>query len=230
MTQRADARIAGTAYLSYIVFTMASVTIYGKATAGDGITQQLSSLSHMISQARVTVLLDLLQIVCALTLAVTLYRLTKVVNATLAMLAMMFRVGEGLIGSLPILSKLELMRLATDNSTDAARAQLFGNYIFNRPDALFSEFCFVVGGFVFAYLFLRGRLIPALLAWIGVASIGIQLVCVPLHMAGFISGSIVDWLWLLVMAYEIPLGLWLIIKGVRDTSAQTLKREVPVEV
>ena len=228
MSQRAEARIAGVAYLSYIVFTMASVTIYGKATAGDGIAQQLSSLSHMISQARVTVLLDLLQTVCALTLAVTLYRLTKVVDPTLALLAMMFRVGEGLIGSLAILSKLEFMRLATGNTMDAASTQLFGNYIFNRPAGQFSEFCFVVGGFVFAYLFLRGRLIPTLLAWIGVVSIGIQLVCVPLHIAGFIGGSIVDWLWLLVMAYEIPLGFWLIIKGVKDANVETLKCEVLV--
>lgn len=220
MTKGAVAKTAGVAYLSYIVFTMTSVMLYGKATSGDGVTQQLSNLSHMIVQVRVTVLLDLLQVVCALVLAVTLYRLTKVVESTLAMLAMMFRVGEGLIGSLSILGKLELMRLATGNIMDAASTRLLGSYIFNRPDALFSEFCFVAGGFIFAYLFLHGRLIPTLLAWIGVVSIGIQLICVPLNMAGFISGSIVDMLWLLVMAYEIPLGFWLIIKGVKDANVR----------
>jgi uncharacterized protein DUF4386 len=220
VTQRAEARTAGFAYLSYIVFTMSSTMIYGKATAGDGVMQRLSSLSQMISQVRVTVLLDLLQVVCALVLAVTLYRLTKVVDPTLAMLAMMFRVGEGLIGSSSIVSKLEVMRLATGSTMDAASARFFGNYIFNRPDELFSEFCFVVGGFVFAYLFLRGRLIPTLLAWIGVVAIGIQMVCVPLHTAAFIGRATVDMLWLVILAYEIPLGFWLIIKGVKNSDAQ----------
>lgn len=192
--------------------------------------QRLSGLSQMIFQVRVTVLLDLLQVVCALVLAVTLYRLTKVVDPTLALLAMMFRVGEGLIGSSSIVGKLEIMRLAMNSSMDAAGIQLFGNYIFNRPDELFSEFCFVVGGLIFAYLFLRGRLIPTLLAWIGVIAIGIQTVCVPLHTAGFIGRSTVDMLWLLILAYEIPLGFWLIIKGVKHVNAQPLNQGVLVRL
>ena len=230
VTQRAEAKTAGFAYLSYIVFTMSSTIIYAKAAAGDGATQQLAGLARMISQVRITVLLDLLQVVCALVLAVTLYRLTKIVDPTLALLAMMFRVGEGLVGSLAILSKVELMRLATAKTTDSAIARIFGDYIFNRPDQLFSEFCFVVGGFIFAYLFLRGHLIPSLLAWIGVVSIGIQMVCVPLQIAGFMSSSVVDLLWLAVMAYEIPLGIWLIVKGVKDSNALALKRELLVDL
>lgn len=220
MTQRAEARLAGFAYLSYIVFTMSSTMTYGRAIAGDGVAQQLSSLSHMIFQARITVLLDLLQVVSALVLAVTLYRLTKVVDPTLALLAMLFRVGEGLLGSLSILDKVQLMHLATvvtGNTTDAAGARLLGNYILNRPDELFSEFCFVIGGFIFAWLFLRGRLIPSLLAWIGVVSIGVQIVCVSLNIAGFMSVSVVNLIWLLIMTYEIPLGLWLIVKGVKTS-------------
>jgi hypothetical protein len=151
MTQRAEARTAGYAYLSYIVFTMSSITLYSKAIAGNGPFQQLSSLSRMISTARVTVLLDLLQIVCALVLAATLYRITKGVDATLALVAMSFRLGEGLLGSLPLLGKLELMQLATAataNVGDATGYTLLENHIFNRPDQQFSEFCFVVGGFI----------------------------------------------------------------------------------
>ncbi|WP_260704660.1 DUF4386 domain-containing protein [Edaphobacter flagellatus] len=219
MTQRADARAAGIAYLSYIVFTMSSSIIYGKATAGDDVAQQLSNLSQMLLSARVTILLDLLQVLCALVLAVTLYRLTKTFAPSLALFAMMFRVGEGLFGALPILSKLELIRLVSTHAlnADAAGYSLLANYILSRPDEQFSEFCFVVGGFVFAYLLLRGRMIPSWLAWIGVITIGVQMICVPLHMAGFVKGSIVNLLWMPILAYEIPLGFWLIFKGVEDS-------------
>jgi hypothetical protein len=216
MTQRADARMAGYAYLSYIVFTMSSSILFAKATRGENISQTLSNLSHMISTARVTVLLDLLQVVCALVLAATLYKLTKAVNPTLALLSMLFRVGEGLLGSLPLLSKLELMRLATTPAVGAANAPTYlslANEVLHRPDDGFSQFCFVVGGFLFAYLFLRGRLIPRWLAWIGVVTIGVQLIFVPLHIASMVPGVIVNRLWMPILLYEVPLGIWLIAKG-----------------
>ncbi len=216
MTQRTEARIAGCAYLAYIVLAMSSSILFGRATAGDTISQTLATLARMIWTARVTVLLDLLQPVCALVLAVTLYKLVKVVDPTLALLAMVFRLGEGLLGSLPILSKLELMQFATppaDHSAGALSSLALGSEILHRPDSGFSEFCFVIGGFLFAYLFLRGRLIPRWLAWIGVVTIGAQMICVPLRIATILPASIVNWLWFPILFYEVPLGIWLIARG-----------------
>ena len=215
MTLRNDARLAGVLYLSYFVFTMASVIIYGNAVTGADILQRLTSMSRTLTEVRVTVLFDLLQVICALGLAVTLYRLTNGVDKTLAMIAMLFRVGEGLLGTTSIAGKLQLMRLAAQVQDHAADATLLGNYVSIRPDAEFSEFCFVIGGFLFAYLFLRGRLIPSLLAWIGVITIGLQVICLSLQIAGFVDESIVDKIWFLILCYEIPLGIWLIVKGVK---------------
>jgi hypothetical protein len=134
---------------------------------------------------------------------------------------MICRVGEGLLASLPILSKLEILRLAT--LTDSAKALSFGASIFavaeevwQRPDASFSEFLFVSDGFTFSFLFLKGRLIPLWLAWVGVITIGAQAVCVPLHVAGYLTGSVVEALWMAIMFYEVPLGVYLIWKGVSE--------------
>ena len=231
MTHRSDSRLAGYAYLSYVVFTMTSSILYGKATAGENDSQSLASLVRLISQARITVLLDLLQIVCAVVLAVTLYRLVSRVNPTIALLAMFFRLGEGLLGSFPLLSKLELMRLAMNPSTASANASSvlsLASEILHRPDDGFSQFCFVVGGFMFAYLFLRGRLIPRWLGWIGALTIGMQLICVPLHIAMMIPGSVVDMLWMPILLYEVPLGIWLIVKGTPNTddSVPDVKRDI----
>ena len=229
MTQRTDARMAGVAYLSYIVFAMSSSILFAKSAAGNDISQKLSTLARMISTARITVLLDLLQTVCALVLAVTLYQLVKRVNPTLALLAMFFRVGEGLLGFLPLLSKLELMRLATTatvGSVNAAANLSMANELLHRPDEVFSEFCFVVGGFLFSLLFLRGRLIPRWLAWIGVLTIGAQLICVPLHVATLLPGSIINGMWLPILLYEVPLGIWLIGKGAESPQSAPLPAQI----
>ncbi len=194
---------------------MSSGVLFGKATAGADTSQTLSTLARMIWTARATVLLDLLQPVCALVLAVTLYRLVRAVNPTLALLAMLFRLGEGLLAALPILGKLELIQLATAPVAGPRSAfdLALGNELLHRPDEGLSQFCFVVGGFLFACLFLRGRLIPRWLAWTGVVTIGAQLICVPLHIATMIPGSIVNWMWFPILLYEVPLGIWLIAKG-----------------
>jgi hypothetical protein len=218
MTQRNDARLAGYAYLLYIVFAMSSSLLFARAVAGEDTAHRLSSLARMVWTARLTVLLDLYQTVCALVLATTLYSLVKTVNPTLARLALLFRVGEGLLAALPTLSKLELMQLVANRSNSSANAATdlsLASELLHRPDSGFSEFCFVVGGFLFAWLFLRGQLIPRPLAWIGVITIGAQLICVPLHIAMMVPGSVENALWLPILLYEVPLGIYLIAKGTR---------------
>jgi hypothetical protein len=36
----------------------------------------------------------------------------------------------------------------------------------------------------------------------------------PLQLAGFLAGPVTQFMWLPMAAFEIPLGLWLLIKGV----------------
>ncbi len=218
MTQRAEGKLAGYAYLAYIVFAMSAAVLSGKTTAGADISHMLSTLRSHMALAQVTVLLDLLQIVCAVVLAVTLYRLSRTVDTTLALLAMAFRFGEGVAGFMPLLGKLELMKLATASNplcANSAGCLAIAGEIFNRPDDRFGQFCFVVGGFLFAYLLLVGRLIPRWMAWTGVITIGLQLVCVPLYVATLLPGRVVNWLWFPILLYEVPLGIWLIRRGVR---------------
>ena len=217
VNERAQARLAGLTYLAYIVFTMTSSILYGKATSGTDASQTLSALLGHLQVARLTVLLDFAQIICALVLAATLFRLTEPIDKTLSLLAMLFRVGEGLLGFLPLTTKLELMNLATRQGIgpqDTSRAA----ELLAKPDLGPSEFCFVVGGTIFAVLLLRGRLIPRWLAWIGVITIGAQTACVPMHIAGYLPGNVVEAMWMAIMLYEIPLGFWLIVKGVRSTT------------
>ncbi len=215
MTQRAESRLAGIAYLAYIVLAMSAAVLSGKTMGGADTSQRLATLRSMLSIAQVTVLLDLLQIVCAVVLAVTLYRLSRTVNITVALLAMTFREG---ITVFPLLGKLELMRLATASNPSCASSAgclAIAGEVFTRPDDLFGQFCFVVGGFLFAYLLLVGRLIPRWMAWTGVITIGLQLLCVPLYVATLLPGKVVSWLWFPILLYEVPLGCWLTFQGIQ---------------
>jgi hypothetical protein len=80
---------------------------------------------------------------------------------------------------------------------------------------LVSALFFAVGSTLFAWLFLRGRMIPVPLAWLGVVGSALLVVGLPLQLAGFLSGLVTQLMWVPVAVFELTLGPWLLIKGVR---------------
>ncbi|PYQ10644.1 MAG: DUF4386 domain-containing protein, partial [Acidobacteria bacterium] len=53
------------------------------------------------------------------------------------------------------------------------------------------------------------------LAWLGVVASVLLVVVLPLQLAGFLGGGqITSLMWLPMLAFEVPLALWLLIKGV----------------
>jgi hypothetical protein len=57
-------------------------------------------------------------------------------------------------------------------------------------------------------------MIPVPLAWLGVVASVLLLVALPLQLAGFLRGPLTSFVWLPMLAFEVPLALWLLIKGV----------------
>jgi hypothetical protein len=85
---------------------------------------------------------------------------------------------------------------------------------------------FAVGSTLFAWLLLRGRLIPVALAWLGVLASLLLVVIIPLQHAG-LFGSATKWsssltwlMWMPCLVFEIALALWLLIKGVANGTAK----------
>ena len=216
MTRRTNARIAGLTFLAYIAAGIASMVLFGQATSGEGIAAKLAGIAQHATDLRVVVMLDLLQCFSALVLAVTLYVITREQDPDLAMLGLTCRVGEGVLGATGIPSTLGLLWLATATGADApdtGAAHALGAYLLRGEVALTASF-FAVGSMLFAYLLLRGRMIPIPLAWLGVVASALLVVGLPLKLAGVLRGPITSLLWLPMLAFEVPLGLWLLIKGV----------------
>lgn len=152
----------------------------------------------------------------ALVLGVTLYAITRDEDADIAMLGMLCRVGEGLIGAASIPNSLALLWLGTNTSANAAQneaTQLLGAYLLHG-DMAFTATFFAVGSALFSYLLLRGRMIPRPMAWLGVIASILLVLVLPLQLAGFLRGPITSLVWLPMLAFEVPLGLWLLIKGI----------------
>jgi len=216
MTRTTNARIAGFTFLFYIAVGITSLLLSSRAASGGGIAAELAGIAQHATAVRVSVLIDLSCCFSALVLGVTLYAITREQDPDLAMLAMACRVGEGVIAAIGIPSTLGLIWLATATGADApdpAAARALGAFLLRGNMALTATF-FAVGSTLFSYLLLRGRMIPTPLAWLGVAASVLLVVALPLELAGFLRGPVVSFVWLPMLAFEVTLALWLLIKGV----------------
>ncbi|MDL1894649.1 DUF4386 family protein [Anaerolineae bacterium CFX7] len=87
-----------------------------------------------------------------------------------------------------------------------------------------SAIYFAAASLLFAWLLLRGRMIPVPLAWLGVIASALLVVILPFQLAGLFGGAMLwsssgTWLvWLPMLVFEVVLALWLLIKGVHVES------------
>jgi hypothetical protein len=218
MTRITNARIAGVTFLAYIAAGITDMRLNARATTGTDVAEKLASIAQHADDVRYSLLLGIVEIFCALVLAVTLYTITRDEDSDLAMLAMVCRVAEGVIGALSVPATLALLWLATAAGTDApdrAAVHALAAYLM-RDGVAFTATFFAVGSTLFAWLLLRGHMIPVVLGWIGVCASVLLVICLPLQLVGFLRGSLTQWMWLPMFFFEVPLALWFLIKGVAE--------------
>ena len=220
MTRRTNARVAGITYLAYIAVAFPGMVLFDKATSGTGIAAKLAGIAQHASDVRLDVALSLASCFAALVLAVTLYGITRDVDSDLAMLALTCRVGEGVLGGISLVATLGLLWLATAtgaDAPDAAAAHALAAFLLKVPgwNMTIAATFFAVGSTLFSWLLLRGRIVPAPLAWLGVFASILDVIAVPAPLLGFrfLTGPAEWFIWLPMLAFELTLGLWLIIKG-----------------
>jgi hypothetical protein len=217
MTRKTNSRIAGIAFLFYIAAGILSMVLSGRASGGTGIAAKLARISGHVTEMRLAYLLAFATAFAALSLGVTLYALTRDEDSDLAMLAMMCRVAEGVVGvSLP--STLILIWLATTTgpgAPDPAAAQAIGAFLLRLEGStsLIAATLFAVGSTIFCWLLLRGRMIPVSLAWLGVVASVILVLALPFQLAGFFGGLFAQLMWIPMAVFEVVAAGWLIIKG-----------------
>jgi Domain of unknown function (DUF4386) len=226
-TRTTNASVAGFTFLLYIEVGIAQMFVAGGATGGNGTAAKLASIAQHAPQVRINVVLGLLTCFAALVLAVTLYRITRDQGPSLAMLALTCRVGEGVIGGIFIPTTLGLLSLATAapaNAPDTAAAQVLGSFLLTARawNPIIAATFFAVGSTLFSYLLLRGRTVPVPLAWLGIVASVLLVVGLPAQLAGVLTGPLTSYMWLPMAAFEVPLALWLLIKGVAMPAARNV--------
>ena len=126
----------------------------------------------------------------AVILALTLFVVTRMEQPVVAALGMIFRLAEGVLEP-----ALDLTGISV-----------------SRP-SLVEATLFAMGSTFFCWLLLRGRMLPRGLGWTGVVASVILVVGLPLQLGGLLGAPLTTLMWMPMLAFEVPAGLWLLAKG-----------------
>lgn len=147
-------------------------------------------------------------------LSVALYHLLKGINQPRALAALLCRFGEAMMGMLTVIGSILTLHMINGHySADILQNTV--SIIFEIQDALMSILMvFIgVGSIIFLHLFYHSRYIPRWLSVFGIvafAFVALESLVVLLHpMQAWVFPG------LAAILFEIIIGLWLMIKGVK---------------
>lgn len=223
MNRRNYARLAGFTFLFYIANGIADMIVSGRVRSGPTTAAKLANIAQHVQLARLGTFLTFLTAVDALVLGLALYAITRDTEPDLALLALLFRVGEGIVGAVAALKSASIIEFATRCVPSAGTDVLtvVGASLLYGGGATVGATLFAIGSTIFAYLFVRNGRIPAWLAWLGIVSSLILVVALSLQMAGVAQTGAAFWIWMPMLVYEVVLGFLLLIKGDRIDAGST---------
>jgi hypothetical protein len=213
-------RIAGLVFVTLILLFMLSNTYVTTNILVDG--NDAATVENIVNNEvrfRISLACEIAMYVFTVLLAYVLYVILKPVNKNLALLAMLWRIGEAIIGSVVALlaGLIPLLLLNGKGSLDPDHVQgLVGLFMQVRGPGMNIYMIFLgLGSSLFFYLFFISKYIPRILSLWG--------------MIAYFSGMMIAFATMLsldppelirmvsyksVTIFEIVIGLWLLIMGV----------------
>ncbi|HSP35738.1 MAG TPA: DUF4386 domain-containing protein [Thermoanaerobaculia bacterium] len=212
MSRNAYARLAGFMFLFYIANGITDMVVSGRIRHGADAAAILANIAQHAGTMRFTTFLTFLTGIDAILLGLGLYAITRRVEPDLAILAFAFRVAEGINGVMAGVHNANVVEFATRTAGGADRAVVntVGTSLLYGGGVSIGGTLFACGSAIFAYLILRGRILPVWLAWIGVAASVLLVVALPLQMCGV---AVSNYVWIPMAFFEVVGGVWLLVRG-----------------
>jgi hypothetical protein len=213
-------KIAGFAYL-LITFLGLLNSFIIKPGTNDVKNFMETALQYRLAQG-----VDMLMFVTVMCLSWTLYLVTRPVNKNIALLALLFRFGEGLLGCIIVLLGLAVLVVLQGNGSwipfNEEQLQALALMLMKFGKAMWSILFILmgIGAAIFMYLFYVSRYIPGLLAGWGVFTYASMLAlgCAEILVPGLPRQAAL--IMLPGALFEFIFGIWLLVKGINVSSPE----------
>jgi hypothetical protein len=226
--QHIAAKVAGFLYL-FTMVTANFAEFYARGrliVAGDAM-QTAKNIAASERLFRLGTVSNLVTFAAVVPLVVALYVVLEPINRNVALLAAFWRLTECSIFGLVTLNDFVVLRLL--NGADYLRAfdtrqlQALAYTFVGVHDAgyLIGLVSFGLGSTVFAYLWWKSRYIPRGLAALGIfGSLLVAIVTLAIMVFPGLAAVVIPVDFLPIFVFEVALGLWLLVKGIRAPIAE----------
>jgi hypothetical protein len=225
VSQRKAARVAGFMYLFLLPSALfAEFCVRSNVIVFDDVPGTVSKIMASEGLYRISIVCDLITFAGTVVLITALYVLLKPVNEGLALLASFWRLVEcAILGAITVASLIVLLLFSRREysqvfGVDQLRSLATLSIDAHRAGFRFAGIFFGLGSAVSSYLLFKSQYVPRVLAALGmfasllVLAFMFAFILFPPFLA---TGR----LWtsnLVVIAFELTMGLWLLVKGVTD--------------
>lgn len=225
--QRTAAKLAGLLYLVQMALGILGESwLRGRMIVRGDAVQTAVNILASERIYRLSLVSDLMTYVCVIVMVWALYVVLRPVNRNIVLLAVFLRLVENsILAAVTLCAFAELALLSGADylhGFDPKQLQALVYTLFRVHGAGFDiGFVFLgLGSAVFSYLWLKSRYIPRSLATWGIFS-SLVLTSVTLTKMVFPRLAAMGLIYMLPLGiYEVGLGLWLLIKGIRAPSVE----------
>jgi hypothetical protein len=212
-------RLLGAAFLLQAVASaVGSLLLLDPLIVPGNIVDSMINIANNTFQMHASIVFQMITVVGVAILGALLFVTLKTQNKKIALVALGLYLIEAAILAASLIPAFSLIRVSQESVTAGhpAYLQTLGNVFYEAAD--FGNWLhmlpFAVGATLFYYLFYKSRYIPRALSLWGLAAALLALVGTTLVLFGV---DVPMFVFIPNLPFELTIGIWLIVKGIRDT-------------
>ena len=220
-------RILGLMFIIVIILSVISGTFltplnYSMTGYPDNISETMVSFSENPAKVQLSITGYLIEAACIVFLSVLLYAVLKEHNRVIARWAFGLWILEAVFVAMRQINAFSLLYTSQGfvqaGAPSGSYFQTLGSLFYRLMQFSYDVqmVFYFIGGFLFYYLFFRSKFVPAWISIFGIIAASVGFVGEVLVIFGY---DVPLFIFLPLLPFELIIGLWLIIKGIRAPEA-----------
>ena len=211
-------RFLGAAFLLQAVAAAVWTYLLSSLIVTGDISASMTNIANNALQMRASIVFTMITAIGVAMLGALLYLVLHKQNKIIALVALVLYLIEAAILAASRIEAFSLLRISQESviAGHPAYLQTLGNLFYES--AAFGDWLhmlpFALGATLFYYLFFKSGYIPRALSLFGLIAALLALIGTPFGLLGYDVPKIV---FLPNLPFELTIGVWLMVKGIRDT-------------
>jgi len=218
-TEKNTPRFLGAAFLFQAVASLVWTLLLSSLIVIGDISASMTNIANNALQMRVSIVVAMFTAIGVAILGALLYVVLHKQNKIIALVALVLYLIEAAILAASRIEAFSLLRISQESviAGHPANLQTLGNLFYESAE--FGDWLhmlpFALGATLFYYLFFKSGYIPRALSLFGLIAASLSLIGTPFVLLGYDVPMVVFYL---NLPFELAIGLWLMVKGIRDGS------------